>query len=217
MAELKYEIVDAQGKKVGSVDLNPAVFDVDTDNGVIHSVVRWQRNKKRAGTHSTKNLSMMDNNKKKPFKQKGTGNARRGSNLSPLMVGGAVAHGPKPRSYEFSLNKKVRATALAAALTEKFRTKQLILVDKFEFSAPKTKVAAASLGKMGVSGKALVINGAEKATDAALTRAAQNIAGVKLMPATAVNVYDLLKVKYLVCPAGYLEALQNKVLKQIGA
>ena len=208
MSTVKYKVVNMTGTEVGSMNLEPSVFAGDVNEALVHQVVTWQRNAKRQGTHATLNRAKIEATNKKPYKQKGTGRARRGSDVSPLLVGGAVIFGPQPKSYATRLNKRMRTQALVSALSSKAATANLIIVDDIKTDG-KTKTMAAALKSFGIAkGGALVVT--DKA-DAMVTRSAKNVQKVVPMPVAGVNVYDLVKHKYLICSKAGVEALQKRV------
>src|SRR5882724_7952857 len=136
------DVKNLDGKSVGKVDLDESVFGVEVNEHLLWEVVKAQRAKRRAGTHSTKRRDEVRGGGKKPYKQKGTGNARQGSTRAPNYVGGGVVFGPHPRSYEYTVPKKVKRAALASALSLRAKEKKLVVVDKLTFDAPKTKQMA---------------------------------------------------------------------------
>jgi len=205
------KVFDASGREKGSVALTAAVFQAPIKEELVHGTVRWQRAKKRAGTHDVLTRSEMKGGGKKPFKQKGTGNARAGSIISPLWVGGAVVHGPTPRSYEFRLSKKMRKGALQSALSAKAGNGQFIILEGIAGASGKTRDAVSLLKGLGVHGsKVLVVVPNEQSADREnLMRSMRNIAGVTVVPVGGVNVYDLINCKSVVCvqeALGQLEA-----------
>ncbi len=188
-------ILDSAGKTVGSKDVKAEVFSADIKKHLLHQTVRWQRAKLRAGTHSTLTRAQMSGGGKKPWKQKGTGNARSGSNTSSIWVGGGIAHGPKPRDYEFSLNKKERSLALASALSARNQEGNLLLVQDAALSQGKTKEAVKALKALGLKGKTLVVVAKE---DKKAQLSLRNIEKVTVLSPTGLNVYDIMVNKYLV-------------------
>src|SRR5262244_208430 len=142
---LNVEVKSLDGKKVGSVDLDPSIFGVDVNEHLLWEVVKAQQAKKRAGTHSTLRRDEVRGGGKKPYKQKGTGNARQGSTRSPQFVGGGTVWGPQPRDYSYTVPKKVKRAALASALSLRAQEKKLVIVDGLSFDAPKTKKLAGIL------------------------------------------------------------------------
>jgi len=212
--KLSYKILNQAGKEVGKIDLNPEVFDAKASKYLVHDTVRWQRNKARSGQAKALTRAQVSGGGKKPWKQKGTGNARAGSNTSPLWVGGGKAHGPLPRSYEFRLSKRARRQALASVLSFKRREGQLVIVDSFDLKSGKTKDMAKVLKALGVGeAKAiLVVSGDKKNTaETMLRRSAHNIPNLTTLELAGVNVYDLMSNKFLVCTQAGIEALQSRV------
>lgn len=200
------DVKDWNSQKVGLAELDEAVFDRPLDRGLLHSIVRWQLAKKRQGTHQAKTRSMVSGSSKKPFKQKGTGNARQGHKRSPLMEGGAVVHGPQPRDYSYKLNKKTRALGLSVSLSHLKREGKIVVLDSVDFEPAKTKALAKSLEGLGVSRAVLIANEQNSNT----LRAARNLATVKVLPTVGVNVYDLLKYGALVVSKESLLDLQKR-------
>lgn len=207
------KVFDASGKEKGSVELSPEVFQAAIKKELVHGAVRWQRAKRRAGTHDVLTRSEMKGGGRKPFKQKGTGNARAGSIISPLWVGGAVVHGPTPRSYEFRLSKKMRKGALQSALSVKASTGNFLVLEGIAGASGKTKDAVAVLKGLGVYGsKVLVVVPNEQSEDRErFSRAVKNIEGVTTVPVAGVNVYDLMNSTNIVCVQGALAQLEARV------
>jgi large subunit ribosomal protein L4 len=206
------KLFDATGKEKGVVSLSSA-FKGTVKTELVHGAVRWQRAKRRAGTHDVLTRSEIKGGKKKPFKQKGTGSARAGSSVSPLMVGGAVVHGPAPRSYEFRLSKKMRQGALASALTVKGASNSFIVIESMDSATGKTKDAASLLNSLGVaSSKVLVIVPNEKSeVREKFARGLQNVPNVVVVPTAGVNVYDLINSTNVLCVQAALAELDARV------
>lgn len=183
-----FNVVNWKNEKVGTVELADAVFGMEVKNEVLHEVVQWQLAKRRAGTHMVKTRSLVSGGGKKPFKQKGTGNARQGSTRSPLMPGGAKLFGPVPRSYEFALPKKVRKIGIGMALSYLKREGRLVVVESMK-SEGKTAELSKRLSKFGTK-KALLI---DIKSDEMFKRATKNLASFKYIGVEGVNVFDLLK------------------------
>jgi large subunit ribosomal protein L4 len=207
------KVFDARGKEKGSVELPASVFQGTIKEELVHGAVRWQRAKRRAGTHDVLTRSEMKGGGKKPFKQKGTGNARAGSIISPLWVGGAVVHGPTPRSYEFRLSKKMRKAALQSALSSKAAAGNLLVLEGVSGASGKTKDAVAVLKGLGVYGsKVLFVMSNETSTDRDnFMRAVRNVKGVTTLPVAGVNVYDLVNSTNVVCTQDALAQLSARV------
>jgi large subunit ribosomal protein L4 len=198
-------IVDMNNKKVKDVEL-PALFSVAVKPHLLHTAVVNQLANKRAGTAATKTKGLVSGGGAKPWKQKGTGRARAGSNRSPLWRHGGTVFGPKPRDYSYSIPKKERRAAIASALSAKAVESRLIVLDKLELAEPKTKQMASLLATLGVSESALVLLPAANPT---VTLAARNLPAVKVLRMENINVYDLLRYRYLVTTGDALTALQE--------
>ncbi len=201
----KVDVLNWKKEKVGQVDLSPAVFDVDVRLDVLHTVVRWQLANRRQGTHATKTKGLVSGGGKKPFKQKGTGNARQGSTRSPLMPGGGTAFGPQPRDYSYALPKKVRKLGLAMALSQLVKNGKLIVVDGVQ-SSGKTKEFADRMKVFGLT-KAIVIDGL---VNESARRAAGNLVGLRYMSVDGINVYDLLKYGNVILAQSAIGGLVDK-------
>ena len=188
-------VKNLENKDVGSIDLPDSVFGVDVRADIMHRMVSFQLNKRRAGTQSTKVIGEVSGTGKKPFNQKGGGRGRQGSLRSPQMRGGAVVLGPKPRSYAIDLPKKVRALALKSALSAKAKNGKLIVLDQAVAKDHKTKPMAEALKAMGLE-SALIVCG--KDVDVNFARATSNIPKLDVLPSQGANVYDILRRDILV-------------------
>jgi large subunit ribosomal protein L4 len=177
------------GKDAGSLELDTTVFGVQPNVPVMHQVVTAQLAARRSGTQSTKTRAEVSGGGKKPFKQKGTGNARQGSTRSPHFSGGGVALGPKPRKYTQKTPKKMVKLALRSALSDRAAEGKVIVVDSWNFDAPKTKDAKASLAALGIDGKALVV---VDVNDINTIRSFLNLPEVQLIEVAELNAYDVL-------------------------
>lgn len=198
-------MVDMSNKKVKDVEL-PGVFGVEVKSHLLHTAVVNQLANKRAGTVATKNKSLVSGGGVKPFKQKGTGRARAGSNRSPLWRHGGTVFGPQPRDYSYSIPKKEKRAAIASALSAKVNDTRLIVLDKIELTAPKTKDMSTMLKTLGVSESALVLLLADNRNVALASR---NIPSVKVLRMENMNVYDLLKYRYLITTQDALVKIQE--------
>lgn len=205
---MQIDIVNIEGKKVGSADLDDAVFGTKVKDYLLWELVKAQQAAKRAGTHSTKTRANVRGGGKKPYKQKGTGNARQGSSRAPNHVGGGKVFGPHPRDYEYTVPKKVKRAALASALSLRAKEKKLVVVDKFSFDAPKTKQMAGILKALGLS-KALVVD--EKG-NANLFKSVRNLAKAKVIAPEGLNVFDILNHSDLVIAAGAIKNIEKRVV-----
>lgn len=187
---LALDVVKADGKKAGSVELPAALFDVKTNIPLIHQVVVAQRAAARQGTHSTKRRGEVSGAGRKPFKQKGTGNARQGSIRAPHMTGGGIVHGPKPRDYSQRTPKKMIAAALLGALSDRARGQRLHIVDSFAIEgAPSTKAAAAALKAFGAVKNVLVVIDRD---DELTIKSVRNLAYVHVLTVGQLNTYDVI-------------------------
>ena len=187
---LALDVVKADGKKAGSVQLPADLFDVKTNIPLIHQVVVAQLAAARQGTHSTKRRGEVSGAGRKPFKQKGTGNARQGSIRAPHMTGGGIVHGPKPRDYSQRTPKKMIAAALLGALSDRARGERLHVVESFGIEgAPSTKAAAAVLAGLGATKNVLVV--VDRSDDISVL-SVRNIAFAHVLPADQLNAYDVL-------------------------
>ena len=205
---MKIDVVKLDASGAGDVELDDSIFGVAPRADILHRVVRWQRAKAQAGTHSTLGRSEVSFSTKKIYRQKGTGGARHGSRGAPIFRGGGVYKGPKPRSHAHDLPKKVRALGLKMALSDKAGAKKLIVIDAAALEDGKTKSLRDSLKKLGVK-KALVIDGNE--IDAGFARAVRNLADVDVLPGAGANVYDIMKRDTLVVTKAGLDILNARL------
>ena len=205
----KADVKNLSGKSVGSIDLDDAVFGAEIHEHLLWEVVKWQLAKRRAGTASTKRLGEVRGSSKKVWKQKGTGQARQGSRQAPHWVGGSSVFGPKPRSYEYALPKKVKKAALCAALSLRAGEKKLIVVDKFPVGEKQmTKSVAAALKNLGVAqptSKVLVVDTKD---NTGLVRGAKNLASSQWLAPEGLNVYDILRHETVVISQGAVKQVE---------
>jgi large subunit ribosomal protein L4 len=202
---LTIDVLDAQGKKAGSVELPGAMFDVVTNIPLIHQVVVAQRAAARQGTHATKTRAMVSGGGKKPFKQKGTGRARQGSSRAPQMTGGGVVHGPQPRDYSQRTPKKMKAAALRGALSDRARAGRVHVLQSFSAGElPSTKSALNALGTITSGRSALVVH---TRNDDVSWKSLRNAVGVHVVAVDQINTYDVLINEDVVFTADALEAL----------
>ncbi len=204
------DVINQKGEKVSSIELDDTVFNAEIRDTLVQRVIVWQLAKRRSGTASTKTRGEISGGGKKPWRQKGTGRARAGTNRSPIWVGGGTIFGPKPRSYAFSLPKKMRKAALRSVLTAKLKDDQLTVIDKIELDAPKTKVFVDIMKTMGFEAKKILFVTAEK--DETLLRSSRNLYRVLVLPIEGLNVYDLLRFDRLVV----LEAAVPRIHERLG-
>lgn len=184
----KVEVLNWKKDKVGTIDLPADTFEVEVKPAVLHSVVKWQLDSRRQGTAATKTKGLVSGGGKKPFKQKGTGNARQGSTRSPLMPGGGTTFGPEPRSYEFQMPKKVRRLGLKMALSYLLKEGKLFVIDNLK-SDGKTSALSKQLAGFGVKKAVLVDN----KTEDNMKRATRNLQSYRYYGVEGLNVFDLLK------------------------
>ena len=196
-------------KKI-DVTFDQAALTLDKGAQAVKDAVTAIRNALRAGTASTKGKGEVAGSNKKPWKQKGTGNARAGFRQSPVWRGGGVAHGPKPRSFERKLNKKVWKLAFARAFSDKLVAGDVIVVDKFEFEAPKTKLMAAFLKELGVDRTACIV---QKDVDDTVVLTMSNLPRIDYSTAAALDVYTVLVNRKLVCDQAGFDALMARIAK----
>ena len=185
----KLNVVDVNGKKVGDITLSDEIFGIEPNEFAVQAVVRNYLANQRQGTQSAKTRAEVRGGGRKPFRQKGTGRHRQGSSTDPSQVGGGVVFAPKPRSYRYSLNKKLKRLALKSALSAKVAGNELIVVDEFKFTEPKTKEMVKVLENIKADKKALIVMD-EK--DDNVVRSAHNIPGVRTALVSTMNVYEIV-------------------------
>jgi large subunit ribosomal protein L4 len=192
------------------VAFDESLLTLDKGEQAVKDAVTAIRNAMRAGTACTKGKGEVAGSNKKPWKQKGTGNARAGFRQSPVWRGGGVAHGPKPRSYEQKLNKKVWALAFARAFSDKVKAGDVIVVDAFSFEQPKTKLMAAFLKELGCDRTAIVV---QKEVDETVLLVTSNLPRVDYSTAQALDVYSLMVARKVVCDKAGFDALMARIAK----
>lgn len=185
----KYPVYNMSGAQVADTELNDAVFGITPNEAAMHACVVNYLANQRQGTQSTLTRTEVRGGGRKPYRQKGTGNARQGSIRAPQWVHGGVALGPKPRSYRYSLNKKLRRLALLSAFSQKVLDKELVIVDAITVEGFKTKTIVGMLNSLKVSGKALIVT---READKNVYKSAANIPSVKTAAANTLNVYDII-------------------------
>lgn len=198
---------DVNGKELGNIELPASVFNENINEHAVHQVVVAQLAKIRQGTASTKTRGEVSGGGKKPWRQKGTGRARHGSIRSPLWVGGGVTFGPKPRSYDKKVPRKVKKLALRSILTDKLESGSLIVLEELSFDKPKTSQMVEVLRNLELEGAKVVIVIPKKDTNVYLS--ARNIPGVKTLVVDALNAYDLLNNDYLVIVNEAIEKIEE--------
>lgn len=191
----KVDLFNMKGQKVGDLDLNDGVFGVEVNEIAMHTAVVNMLANARQGTQSTKTKHEVRGGGRKPWRQKGTGRARQGSSRSAQWKGGGVVLGPKPRSYRYTINKKVKRIALKSALTSKVLAGDIIVLDKLQLAAVKTREVASMLKSLNVTGSALIVL---PGVDDVVAKSARNIEAVKTAYVNTINTYDILKYGKLV-------------------
>jgi large subunit ribosomal protein L4 len=200
------DVVNSQNEKIGSLDLRDEVFGGRIKTDLIHESVVRANAAERRGTHATKTRAMVSGSGKKPWRQKGTGRARVGEIRNPLWRKGGTTFGPQPRSYDFRIPKKVEKGALRAALAQKLRDGQVVVVDALTVTEIKTKAAAEMLRRLGIDGKALLVD--VKPEDK-LSLSVRNIEGVRVLPSNRVSARDVMNTRRVVLTQAALEKLQE--------
>ena len=201
------DIVNTKNEKVGEIELSAKVFDLDVKEHLLHDVVRQQRAAKRAGNACTKTRVEVRGGGAKPWRQKGTGRARAGTNNSPIWRGGGVTFGPKPRDYSFKLNKKVRKQAIAMAISARLQEGNLVVVDEFTMDAIKTKDFVNIMKDFEFENCLLITEGKNDN----LNKSARNVNGFKVMSTEGLNVYDILLHKKLMLVKPAIESIEKRL------
>ena len=205
---MQLDIINFDGKKVGSVELENSIFGLEPRADILHRVVTWQRAKSRAGTHAVKSVSDVAGSGKKAFKQKKTGNARQGERYNVHMRGGGVVHGPVVRDHSIDLPKKIRSLGLKMALSSKAKDGSLVIIDSEKLEAAKTGVFAKQLKKLDIK-SALFVGATE--LDENFKKSAANIANIDVLPTIGLNVLDILKHEKLVLTADAVKAVEARL------
>jgi len=203
---MQFDVVNSENKKVGTVDVKDDVFGGRVNADLIWESVVHANAKDRRGTHMAKNRALVSGSGKKPWRQKGTGRARVGEIRNPLWRHGGTVFPPQPRSYDFKIPKKVERGALRAALAQKMKDGALLVVDALAVQEVKTKAAAELLKRLGVDGKAVLI---DTALDENLAKSVRNIDGVEFVASAKVNARSVMNAHKVVATRGALEKLQE--------
>ena len=198
-------VYNIEGKEVGTIDLNDAVFGVEVNEHLVHMAVVSQLANKRQGTQKAKTRSEVSGGGRKPWRQKGTGHARQGSTRAPQWTGGGVVFAPTPRDYSFKLNKKERRAARKSALTSRVEEKKFIVVDEINFDEIKTKKFQDVLNNLSVSKALVVLEDGNKNAELS----ARNIADVKTAKTNTINVYDILKYNTVIATKAAVQAIEE--------
>ena len=199
-------VYNMEGKEVGTIELNDAVFGVKVNEHLVHMAVVQQLANNRQGTQKAKTRSEVSGGGRKPWRQKGTGHARQGSTRAPQWTGGGVVFAPVPRDYSFKINKKEKRAALKSALSDKVANGKLVVVDALTFDAPKTKEFAKVMANLNVNDKALVVL---NDNDANVVLSAKNIPTVKTGLTNTINVYDIVNAKTLVLTQDAVKTIEE--------
>ena len=203
---LKVDVYSVDGKKLKSMELNEAVFGIEPNEAVVHSVLTNYLANQRQGTQSTKTRAEVRGGGRKPWRQKGTGRARQGSIRAPQWIKGGIALGPKPRSYKYRVNRKEKQLAIRSLLSSKVLDNTLVVVDKFDFTEIKTKQVATAMKNLKVEGKTLIMI-PEK--NEVIQKSARNLEDVRTISVATINVFDLLKYKNLVVTVDTVKKLEE--------
>ena len=203
---MKADIHTIEAKTAGSIELADHIFGLEPRSDIIHRVIQWQLNKRQQGTHQAKSRGEVSRTTKKLGPQKGSGGARHGSRKSGIFVGGGKAFGPRFRSHETALNKKIRALGLRHAISSKVKDQSLLILDSAA-SDGKTKTLVSAFEKLGLA-NALIIDGA--AVNESFAKAARSIPNIDVLPIQGINVYDILRRKKLVLTKAAVEALEAR-------
>lgn len=198
-------VYNMEGREVGTIELNDAIFGVEVNEHLVHLAVVNQLANKRQGTQKAKTRAEVSGGGKKPWRQKGTGHARQGSTRAPQWTGGGVVFAPVPRDYSYRLNKKEKRLALKSALTSRVQENKLIVLDELKFDAIKTKNMKAVLDALNLK-KALIVIGEN---DQNVVLSARNIADVKTALTNTINVFDILKYSTVVLTKAAVEAIEE--------
>ena len=200
------DVYNVNREKISQVEVDDAVFAAEVKEHLFYDVIRMQLNRRRAGTHSTKTRAEVRGGGKKPWKQKGTGRARSGTSRSPVWRGGGIAFGPKPRSYEIKVPKKVRRAAMCSALTLKVQQEKLLVLDAIDMTEIKTAAFVAMLDKLQ-AGNVLIIADA----DQNLQLSSRNVQQVKVLPPEGLNLYDVLQYDELYITQTSLKSIERSL------
>ena len=202
------DVLNTLAEKVGEIELNEALFNVEINTGILHEVVCMQRANRRSGNACTKTRGEVSGGGAKPWRQKGTGRARAGSNRSPVWRGGGTVFGPKPRDYSYSLPKKVKRLALKMALSARNQEGNLVVIDQIELPAIKTKNFTSIMNNFNFDDCLIVTEG----IDEKINLSARNAVGFKVLPVAGLNVYDILKYSKLMLVQSSLAKLEERLI-----
>lgn len=201
-------VLNIRAEKVGEIDLNDALFNVEVNTGILHEVVCMQRAKRRSGNACTKTRGEVSGGGTKPWRQKGTGRARSGSRTSPVWRGGGTVFGPKPRDYNFSMPKKVRRLALKMAMSARNQEGNLVVLDVLTLPRIKTKDFVSIMGNFKFENCLIITDN----LDETIALSSRNAIGYKVLPVSGLNVYDILKHKKLMLVQSSLEKIEERLM-----
>ena len=207
-ASPKVPVVNAANETIREIQLSADVFGADANPHLVYEAVKQYRAGGRRGTHMTKNRALVSGSGKKPWRQKGTGRARAGETRSPLWRHGGTVFGPQPRDYSYTMPKKARAAALRTALSQRLGEGALKVVEAFLVEEPKTKVLKTLLARLGVAGKALVVD--HEPADA-LVLSGRNLQGVKVVADSHLTAYDVMDCKHIVVTQEAIDKLEERL------
>ena len=199
-------MLNMAGQEAGTIELNDAVFGIEPNQNAVHAVVKNILANRRQGTQSAKTRAEVRGGGRKPFRQKGTGRHRQGSSTDPSQIGGGVVFAPKPRSYRYPVNKKVRRLAMLSALSAKVQDGEIIVLDEISFAEPKTKEMVKMLDAVKADKKALIVTAAK---DENVVKSAANIKGIRTALVGTMNVYDILNHTSFIVTKDAIEKIEE--------
>ena len=206
---MKVDVLNIEGKKVKSVELSAEIFEAPINTSLMHQAYVRQMANARLGTHKTKSRGEVSGGGRKPWRQKGTGRARQGSIRSPQWVGGGRVHAPRPRDYSQKMPRKMRRAALRSALSVKASDQEILILDEFTISEPKTKEMVQILNNLVGDSSALVVIPVKDENSEKMNKAANNIPDLKLLMANYMNIRDLLGYDKVIIPLAALDVIES--------
>ena len=209
---MKISIKNLEGKSQGELEVKFELIENGKGTQAVHDAVTAYRAAQRSGTACTKNVGDVSGSNKKPWRQKGTGRARAGSNQSPLWPGGGVVFGPKPRDFSKTISKQTRALALRKALSERLKMGDVVVVEDLKLGSPKTKAFAGVISALELNGTTLIVSNSDENKN--LTMAARNLAGVTLTTGDSLNTYDVLRPDKLLFTKSAFEQVEARLIKE---
>lgn len=207
---MKIDVINLKGEKIEQIDLKDSVFGFEPNLEVLKQYIRVFRTNQRQGTSSTKTRSEVSGGGAKPWRQKGTGRARHGSNRSPIWVGGGVAHGPKPKSWRLSISKSMKDNALKSALSIKMKDKKIIVLENVKIEKPSTKDFSKALEKIKINGKTSIVWTGECDN---LIKSSRNLPQISLVNAESLGAYDVVKASSMIFLKDAILNVQERVSK----